>query len=242
MKAITISCAVLASLAPALSPGVAQAATYAIYDGISAGRADFLNTVSAAGGVASSDTLSGLASGTTIDRGDYTLTRNNGGTVYTTSYGSMSGEVVEINPYSNGSDMGFSSGITLTFGQPVNAVGFEIGDWATCCYVSNLYISFDGGPAQLVASASQSGDGVFPSQADPSWLVNEIYVAAFDDTGEFSTVSFWGDGYGEYLVWGGQVDYALIDEGSLPAVPLPASSLLLLGGLAGLGFLRRRKG
>jgi len=235
----------------------ASATTVTIFDDVAGGKSNFNSTVTGAGGTVKTDTWSGLSSGASIARPDYTITQNDGGTGFVTTYGTLSGEVIGINPEKNdfSGDSGtrtnpldyFNSGITLTFSSAVNSIGFEVGDWATCCHnpVTELFISFDGGAPITVASANDYTDGLFPSQANPNNSVYEIFVAAFDDTGDFTKVSFWGNGLGEYLVFGGQVRYALLDQGSLPpdpnAVPLPAGGLLLASALGAAGFLRRRK-
>lgn len=224
--------------------GTANATILTVFDGIAAGSSTFDTTVAAAGGTVNTDVLSGMTSGYSIDRGDYTITANDGGYLGVTSYGTMSGQVLGIDPAGSGPGIGaFGSGVTFTFGTAVNSIGFEVGDWATCCFLpSNLYISFDDGAPILVGSASKASDGQFPSQSG-GYLTHEIFVAAFDDSGTFTKVSFWGDGFGEYLVAGGQVKYALVDEGSLPPpvspVPVPAAGLLLFGGMGALAGLRR---
>lgn len=241
----------VSALVASLAFGTASSATtITVFDGITAGVASFDATVTGAGGTVAVDVWSSMASGPSIDRGDYVITQNDGGSGSVTTYGTMSGQVIGINPSGGGSDPRtdpmdyFNSGITLTFDSAVNSVGFEVGDWATCCFdpLTELFMSFDDGAAIKVGSANTSSDGLFPSQDNPSSDAYEIFVAAFDDTGDFTKVSFWGNGIGEYLVAGGQVRYALIDQGSLPnPVPLPAAGWLLLAALGGLGAASRRK-
>lgn len=233
-----------------MSIGSAANATIAtVYDGVTAGVASFDATVTGAGSTVAVDIWSGMSSSTSIDRGDYVITQNDSGSAFVTSYGSLSGQVMGINPAGGGSDPRtdpldyFASGITFTFDSAVNAVGFEVGDWATCCHdpVTELFISFDGGAPITVGSATSTADGLFPSQTTGS-NVFEIFVAAFDDSGDFTQVSFWGNGIGEYLVAGGQVRYALLDQGSLPpsGVPAPAPLALMAFGLLGVAWRNRK--
>ena len=244
---------VLVGFAATLASTVAASATIVtVFDGIAAGRASFDATVVAAGSVVDNDVLTGLVSGVSIVRPDFTITGNGGFTSVYGQYGTMSGESITINPSGGGSNPRtdpmdyFASGLTFTFNAAVNAIGFEVGDWATCCQgpTTDLFISFDGGAPILVASDNM-GAGQFPSQDGSGNLVNEIFVAAFDDTGDFTSVSFWGNGIGEVLVAGGDIRYALLDRGTLPpdpsAIPLPAAGWLMMAGLAGIAALRRRK-
>ncbi|WP_260293754.1 PEP-CTERM sorting domain-containing protein [Sedimenticola hydrogenitrophicus] len=230
----------------------ANATIATVFDGISAGVASFDSTVTGTGATVDFDIWSGLSSGTSIDRGDYVITQNDGGSGFPTTYGSMSGQVIGINPAGPTTPIAgpradpldyFNSGITFTFDSAVNAVGFEIGDWATCCHdpVTELFISFDGGAPILVASATATSDGLFPSQNNPGVNVFEIFVAAFDDTGDFTEVSFWGNGIGEVLVAGGQLRYALLEQGSLPGVPVPAPLALMAIGLLGMAWRVRKQ-
>ena len=158
--------------------------------------------------------------------------------LYSSGSQSLSGQSIGIDPsYSNAS----GSGLTFTFASGINAFGLEIGDWATCCMSptpSSLYISFDGGATRQVASA-------FTDTDNPGYAANGSYinfVAGIDTTSTFNTITFYGDGAGEYLVAGGTIRYSTLAIGSVSAVPEPETFALMLAGFGIIaGVARRRK-
>ena len=238
--------------------GSANATIQTVFDSWSGGLANFNTTVTNAGATATHDTWSSFAftnGGTELDRTDYVVTQTDGSSlsdqgVYS-AYGSSptaytSGRTLGIDPYGDGSDAGHGdgdgsgskgSGLTFVFNSGINALGFEVGDWATCCQQSDLYISF-GNNAPIKVGSSTTANDQFLTNGGAG-----VYVAAFDDSSTFTTVHFWGDGWGEYLVMGGTISYATVDQGSLPPteVPEPAPLTIFGLGLILLGMLMRRR-
>lgn len=235
--------------------GTASATINTVYSDFDGGLTSFNNTVTGAGSTATHDVWSTQLSGTSVDRGAYTVYKNNNGSMSSSIYTlwasspsrQTSGYMVSINPSGTGAGHGTGdgslskgSGLTLDFGakgNSVNAIGFEVGDWSTCCQVSDLYISFDNNAPIRVGHSTVYGDGFLTNGGAG------VFVAAFDDTATFAKVSFWGDGWGEVLNMGGTIHYASLKQGSLPpnGVPEPMSMALVGVGLLGLGLTRRRK-
>jgi hypothetical protein len=217
----------------------AHAAPVIYNNTIPAGTAAFDATVTGAGGTVVTDTLANLASDNTWVRSGYTITSTDGSTrpidpSYTSSGNSLSGNAIGIDPAAPAA----GSGLTFTFNTGINAFGLEVGDWATCCYLpSSLYISFDGGATRTVASAFSDNDN--PGFAARLGYLN--FVGAIDTTNTFNTVTFYGDGFGEYLVAGGTIRYATLDIGSVPDVPEPETYAMMLSGLGLVGFAARRR-
>lgn len=238
MKRFLTSLAVLGTFAFA---SAANATVVTFFDDYTNGPNLFDSTVTGTGGSVNVDNWTGIGASSTITRADYTVVKNNGAImspfIYSNGGVSTSGQVISINPSST--DVAASratSAMKFTFSSAVNSIGFEVGDWATCCWPSRLYISFDGGAPILVGESTVYGDQFLTSGTA------NVFVGAIDDTGSFTTVEFWGDGLGEALYAGGTIRYAAVAEGSLPpAVPEPGVVAIFGAGLAGLGFARRRR-
>jgi outer membrane autotransporter protein len=218
----------LASLFLSTCCGSVAAATNVFYNDLANGRNTFDTLITGLGGTVSTDKLSGLASGVdTWVRADFTITASSNRSVSTPFTGSsapdddgqgitMTAATLGANPPGTLS----ASGLDFAFGSAVNAFAVELNDWATCCYPTRLYISFDGGSAILVGEAFSSADN--PGFTDG---IN-TFIGAIDDSSTFSTVTFWGEANGgDVLYGGGVIRWSLLPIGALSGPSVYNSSV-----------------
>jgi len=198
--------------------GNARAATDVFYYDLATGRSTFDTRINGLGSTVTTDKLTGLTGGTnTWSRADFTITApsNRGVQQYFTgsSVADNDGFGIQMTAATLGANTPgtlSASGLSFTFANPVNAFAVELGDWATCCHPTALYISFDGGPAILVGNANSSVDN--PGYNDGV----TTFIGAIDDSGTFTTVTFWGEAAGgDVLYGGGVIRYALLPIGAL---------------------------
>ncbi len=184
------------------------------FDTIPDGRAEFEMRVNDAGGTFTTDALSGLVSNTNSwARTGYTITSSNGANRIVSNavlnpapLGNPGGDGISMN-----ADGSVTSGLTYTFNTAINGFGLDLEDWATCCFPSSLYIAFDGGAPILIGTATQNSDnpGAAAGQGDTT------FIGAIDDSGTFTTVTFYGTGAGDALYGGGIIYYAVVPLGAL---------------------------
>lgn len=196
----------------------AIADTDVFYYDLSTGRTTFDNRVTSLGSTVNSDKLTGLVGGTdTWVRSAFTITAPSNRSVnqYFTnsSVADNDGLGIQMTAATLGGNTPgtlSASGLSFTFNSAVNAFAVELGDWATCCYPTALYISFDDGTPILVGSASSSANN--PGYNDGI----TTFIGAIDDSGTFTKVTFWGEASGgDVLYGGGVIRWALLRIGAL---------------------------
>jgi hypothetical protein len=232
----------ITAIAMGFVAGAAMATPTLINEDLESGVADFDAAVRAAGGLLGTQPMHGLQAGASrwvFD--DFTISASDGRARFVEDdyrslrdqqvRGAMSGWAIGLSV----NDPPAQWGLTFDFNRPVNAFGLEVGDWATCCFSSALYIAFDGGATRQVASAS--GPNGNPGFVTYGQFTN--FVGAFDTGGSFTRVTFYGDGLGEYMVGGGTIRYSALAVSALDTappspVPAPAVWTLVLAALLGM--------
>lgn len=196
----------------------ATAETDVFYYDLATGRTTFDNRVTGAGGSINTDKLTGLVGGTdTWTRSAFTITAPTNRSVRQDFLGSSVSDNDGFGIQMTAATLGgntpgtlSASGLSFTFNNAVNAFAVELGDWATCCYPTALYISFDDGAPILVGSAASSADN--PGFDDG----RTTFIGAIDDSGTFTKVTFWGEANsGDVLYGGGVIRWALLRIGAL---------------------------
>jgi outer membrane autotransporter protein len=214
---LLLSASAVALLTGLPTPTAAETATF--FDSIFEGRERFDARVAEAGGTLNTDVLSGLTSGATSwARSGYGIASGNGETrsVSSSRFSSISGP---SGSFASGDGIRMSatsedsqgSGLVFTFASPVNAFALELEGWATCCFPSALYISFDGGTPILVGSAEARTDNPGEARYDESMT----FVALINDSATFSTIAFYGAADGDSMFGGGTIRYAVVPIGGL---------------------------
>jgi len=218
----------------------AIADTDVFYYDLSTGRTNFDTRVTGVGSNVNTDKLTGLVGGTdTWVRSAFTITAPSNRSVQQYFTGSSvtdnDGFGIQMTAATLGSSTPgtlSSSGLSFTFNNAVNAFAVELGDWATCCYPTKLYVSFDDGAPILVGSANSSADN--PGYTDGV----TTFIGAIDDSGTFTKVTFWGEAAGgDVLYGGGVIRWALLRIGALSG-NLVTESVLGLNNSNALGAAR----
>lgn len=199
---------------PLAYSAAAYAAPVTFFNTIPDGRNYFDTQVNDASGALYTEALSGLANQVnswTLD--DFTITATNGdprdvdsSVLNPAPTGLPGGDAINMT-----ADGSTASGLTFTFDNAINGFGIELDDWATCCYPSSLYISFNGGTPILIGTAANGNDnpGTAASQGA------KTFIGAIDDSGTFTTITFYGTGNGDVLNAGGIIRYAFVPLGSI---------------------------
>lgn len=222
------------SISALLLSSTSHADPLPFFDTIPGGRAYFDQRVNDASGTLYTHALSGLADNTNSwALPDFTITATNGNsrTVSPNNLNNFTGTLTGV-PGGDAINMsastiqGAGAGLTFTFNNPINGFGLDLDDWATCCFPSGLYISFDGGAPILVGSAASGADN--PGQADDY----RTFVGAIDDAGTFTTITFYGTGDGDALYAGGIIRYAIVPLGSISGNFVNTAQVTSVKGLA----------
>ena len=229
--------------------GVANASLITFYDTVSGGQSHYDATIAASSVQSdSSYTLTAQGSGNSWGFGDFTIGTASGSSWTNPNAGyAMTGAAINTTGSSGTNDI-----ITFTFTDSINAFGFELGDWGTCCYPSTVRASFDNGAWVDIGTMTQASDN---PNYDPnnSSHVNSggtqgkgVFIGLIDDSAVFNTVKIDFTASGDFLYAGGTIKYSTFDVGGAVVVdnpsqvPEPTSLAILSLGLLSLTIKRKK--